>query len=161
MAIDDFLNPTSMLTPGICGSVAMTIGNTLWCQFGVQQKFSVLALSFLMGMVIWPKVREKVWKRFLLYFFNSLVIFSTAIGVNSMSGALTGPAPAPAPAPETEVSDFSWLPSAYAVEVSNVGTNLAATNAVNAATTNVVRAVKKPTVQKQQQRQFFGNDWLK
>ena len=30
----EFLNPSSMLTPGIAGAVAMTIANTLNAQFG-------------------------------------------------------------------------------------------------------------------------------
>ena len=39
MEMNDFLNPKSMLTPGIAGSLIMAITNILWIEFVLPQKW--------------------------------------------------------------------------------------------------------------------------
>lgn len=80
--MDDFLKPESMMTPGVAGAITMTISNTLWVQFGVQQRWSALVLSFAFGALVFTATRLKVWQRAVYYLLNSLIIFSAAAGSN-------------------------------------------------------------------------------
>ncbi len=80
--MDDFLKPESMITPGVAGAITMTISNTLWLQFGLQQRWSALALSFAFGALVFAATRMPVWQRGVYYVLNSLIIFSAAAGGN-------------------------------------------------------------------------------
>ena len=80
--LEDFLKPESMMTPGVAGAITMTISNTLWVQFGLQQRWSALALSFAFGALVFTATRLKVWQRGVYYLLNSLIIFSAAAGSN-------------------------------------------------------------------------------
>ncbi len=80
--MDDFLKPESMMTPGVAGAITMTISNTMWVQFGVQQRWSALVLSFAFGALVFTATRLKIWQRSIYYVLNSLIIFSAAAGSN-------------------------------------------------------------------------------
>ena len=80
--VDDFLKPESMMTPGVAGAITMTISNTMWVQFGLQQRWSALALSFAFGALVFAATRIPVWQRAVYYVLNSLIIFSAAAGGN-------------------------------------------------------------------------------
>ena len=80
--IDDFLKPESMMTPGVAGAITMTISNTMWLQFGLQQRWCALALSFAFGALVFSATRIPVWQRTVYYVLNSLIIFSAAAGGN-------------------------------------------------------------------------------
>ena len=80
--IDDFLKPESMMTPGVAGAITMTISNTLWMQFGLQQRWSALVLSFALGALAVATARIPTWQRAVYCVFNSLIIFSAAAGGN-------------------------------------------------------------------------------
>ncbi len=80
--MDDFLKPESMITPGVAGAITMTISNTLWVQFGLQQRWCALALSFAFGALVFTATRMPVWQRGVYYVLNSLIIFSAAAGGN-------------------------------------------------------------------------------
>lgn len=80
--MDDFLKPESMMTPGVAGGITMTIANTLWMQFGLQQRWSGLFLSFAFGALVFVATHIPMWKRALYYVVNSLIIFSVAAGGN-------------------------------------------------------------------------------
>jgi uncharacterized membrane protein YjgN (DUF898 family) len=82
--ISDFLNPASMLTPGLAGAVTMMISNALWIAFGLNAAWSTLILSFLLGMIVWVATAKLV-ARCIYYVFNSLIIFSVAFGANSFN----------------------------------------------------------------------------
>lgn len=88
-AVDQFLNPTSMLTPGVCGSMVMMISNTLFVQFNLQPRFTGLILSFLLGLVVFVFQKTAEVKSFVLYVLNSLVIFTMAVGTNSLGSKVT------------------------------------------------------------------------
>ena len=80
--MDDFLKPESMMTPGVAGAITMTISNSLWMQFGLQQRWCALALSFAFGALVFAATRIAVWQRAVYYVLNSLIIFSAAAGGN-------------------------------------------------------------------------------
>lgn len=80
--LEDFLKPESMMTPGVAGAITMTISNTLWVQFGLQQRWSALLLSFAFGALVFTASRLKIWQRSVYYVLNSLIIFSAAAGSN-------------------------------------------------------------------------------
>lgn len=80
--VDDFLKPESMMTPGVAGAITMTISNALWMQFGLQQRWSALVLSFALGALAVASARIPVWQRAVYCVFNSLIIFTAAAGGN-------------------------------------------------------------------------------
>jgi len=83
--VGEFLNPKSMLTPGICGAVIMVTANALGSAFGLEgpaRSLICLVLSFLAGTLVFAAGVKRFWPRLAYYVFNSLIIFSTAVGVN-------------------------------------------------------------------------------
>ncbi len=102
--IDRFLTPESMITPGVAGSMAMMIGNTIHYQFGVPNGWSILVLSFLIGLLVLAKSGSMI-TRGVLYVVNSLVIFCMAAGVIALS-ADTGN--------QQRAESISLIQSAYA-----------------------------------------------
>ena len=80
--VDDFLKPESMMTPGVAGAITMTVSNTMWMQFGLQQRWCALALSFAFGALVFAATRIPFWQRAVYYVLNSLIIFSAAAGGN-------------------------------------------------------------------------------
>lgn len=87
----EFLNPNAMLTPGIAGAVAMTIANTLSAQFGLSEPVVALICSFLIGLLVATVKTVPSWKKYVYYVFNSLVIFTMAVGSNTL-GQVAGTA---------------------------------------------------------------------
>ncbi|UWF48919.1 hypothetical protein NYP20_27130 [Pseudomonas sp. N3-W] len=83
-AHEEFLNPKSMLTPGIAGSLTMFITNTLVNQFGVPPNYTGLLISILFGLVVFAATSTVLWQRFVLFVLNSLFIFSFALGANQV-----------------------------------------------------------------------------
>lgn len=82
----DFLNPKSMLTPGIAGGIVMMISNTLLVQFALPARWTALALSALLGVVVFVATAIPLWQRIIYYIFNSLIIFCIAVGSNRVAG---------------------------------------------------------------------------
>lgn len=82
MEVKEFMNPKSMLTPGIAGTLVMGITNTLWLQFGLPQKWSALILSFLIIIPI-LKAYPAAWvEKFVYFILNGLIIFAMAFNTN-------------------------------------------------------------------------------
>jgi hypothetical protein len=86
----DFLNPASMLTPGLAGALAMMISNALFHAFGLNAAYTALALSFLLGTIVWVATAALL-ARCIYYVFNSLIIFSVAFGTNSFGLTTNAP----------------------------------------------------------------------
>jgi len=63
------------MTPGVAGAITMTISNTMWMQFGLQQRWCALALSFAFGALVFAATRIPLWQRAVYYVLNSLIIF--------------------------------------------------------------------------------------
>ena len=115
-AFDEFVNPKSMLTPGVTGTVTMTITNSLWVQFGIQPRWCALALSFALGLLVFASsAAMPPWQRMILYVVNSLIIFSVGTGVNYLGGATFD-----ARARATAVSLLHTAPAAYAESIGAV-----------------------------------------
>jgi hypothetical protein len=78
----DFLNPHSMLTPGLAAGLTVSISMPLALAFSLSIKWLALAISLLLGLAIMLSIKEPLSKlqRFVYYILNSLIIFSTALG---------------------------------------------------------------------------------
>lgn len=90
-----FLDSRSMLTPGLAGAVVMLLTNTLYQQFSLPQRWTALALSFGLGLLVFSDRRSALWQRALLYILNSLIIFSMAVGANAVGQVITSPRATP------------------------------------------------------------------
>jgi hypothetical protein len=96
----EFLNPSSMLTPGLAGGMTMAITNVLARQFDLVAPGPAwlgLGLSFLFGLLVWMSQEVSQLKRVVLYVLNSLVIFVVAVGSNSVGAGAASAAPEPRP----------------------------------------------------------------
>lgn len=80
--VNDFLNPNSMLTPGIAGSITMMIANTLWVNFGLDPKLTALTICLLLGLLVLAELKVALWQKPIYYIINVLVIFSVSVGAN-------------------------------------------------------------------------------
>ncbi len=80
--VKDFLNPNSMLTPGIAGSITMMIANALWVNFGLPPKYTALVLCLLLGLVVLAELTAPLWQKSVYYIINVLIIFSVSAGSN-------------------------------------------------------------------------------
>ena len=90
--VEEFLQPKAMLTPGIAGGVTMLIANALWVAFSLPPRWTSLALSFLLGLLVFvTKGGVPLWQRAVYYLLNSLIIFSVSIGTNYVGVGLTHP----------------------------------------------------------------------
>lgn len=87
----EFLNSKSNLTPGILGGLCMLLGNTLINAFGMDTytPYVFLSLSFILGMTVFADKKSKLYQKIIFYLINSLVIFSIAIGSNSVGDEIT------------------------------------------------------------------------
>jgi hypothetical protein len=113
--LGDFLNPKSMLTPGVAGGMAMLITNTLCRQFPtLPLRWTALVLSFALGLLVFSASMDiAVWQRLLYYVLNSLIIFSVGAGANYLG---TEPLPPSPPAVASAAAPFvsGLLPSSIA-----------------------------------------------
>jgi len=80
--IQDFANPRSMITPGIAGGITMFITNALGTQFELPLNWVGLAISFVLGLIVFSSSISTGFERIVLYFVNSMIIFATAFGTN-------------------------------------------------------------------------------
>lgn len=110
--MSEFLNPKSMLTPGVAGAVMMFVVNGLSMPFPeLPRRFIALVLSFLFGLLFISKASEvQIPQRIAYWVINSLVIFVVGFGANDLGReAIGAPSDARATAPFVAI-----LPSAYA-----------------------------------------------
>lgn len=91
--VKDFLNPTSMLTPGIAGGLAVSMSMPLAVNFNLSFKWIVLIVSFLLSFVVvlsFENIKSGALKG-LYIVLNTMVIFSVGIG----AGVTVDPPPIP------------------------------------------------------------------
>jgi hypothetical protein len=92
----DFLNPNSMLTPGLAGGMTMLITNTVCQWFPLKPAEVGLAVSFMFGLLVLA-MAAPWWKRGVYYLLNSLIIFCVAAGASGFGAAAAiGRPPQPA-----------------------------------------------------------------
>lgn len=87
--MDDFLKSKAMMTPGVAGAVTTMITGTLVSQFGLPGNWTGLAVSLLLGLVVWVDKSVAVYHRIIYYLINSMTIFAVAIGVNTAGMAIS------------------------------------------------------------------------
>jgi hypothetical protein len=89
-AIGNFLNPRSVLTPGVAGAFTMMITNAVAANFGLPPFYSALAISALLALVVFLRAKRDHWyQRVLCMVLNSAVIFAIAVGTNQAGLAVT------------------------------------------------------------------------
>ncbi len=82
-SVSDFLNPKSMLTPGLSGILVMTLANSISFAIALNPIYLALGLSFLVGTLIFQSTGTK-WISGVYYVLNSLIIFNMALGGNTV-----------------------------------------------------------------------------
>jgi hypothetical protein len=113
--MNEFLNPKSMVTPGVAGGVLTFLVNGLAQPFPeFEARYLALALSFVIGaIVILSAATMKVAERVAYWVLNSLVIFVVGFGANHLGREATQ-------ASEEGIGRApfvsSLIPSAYAQE---------------------------------------------
>lgn len=87
--IEEFVNPKSMMTPGIAAAVVATIAGALFSMFGIALPAALIILSFFVGAMVFHSKEfsdpaMKGWVKTFFYVLNSLIIFSMATGTHSV-----------------------------------------------------------------------------
>ena len=89
----DFINPKSMLTPGVAGSLMMFLVNGVTLQFPeIPIRFLALFLSFLIGAIVWASETEgklAVVQKAIYWVLNSLIIFVVGFGAANLAADAT------------------------------------------------------------------------
>ena len=81
--LNDFLNPRSMLTPGLAGGLTMVISTSLYVQFGLPQKWTALTISLVLSLLVVRGQNIPLWERIIYYGLNALFIFSMGLGAHT------------------------------------------------------------------------------
>jgi hypothetical protein len=87
--LGEFLNPKSMLTPGIAGAMTMAITNSLCTNFTLPRAATALAISVLLGILTIGIAAMPAWQKVIFAILNSLFIFAMAVGTNTLGAAQT------------------------------------------------------------------------
>ncbi len=81
----EFLNPKSMLTPGAAGGVTFAIATSVGNIVPLEPALIALIISFVVGVLVFAGPGIALAKRIVLYVLNSLIIFVSAAGLNTMA----------------------------------------------------------------------------
>jgi len=88
--MNDFLNPKSMLTPGVAGAMVMLLSNAICQAFPeVAFRYMALGISFLLGSVLLSEKTIELTRRFGFWVLNSLIIFAMGVGATNIGANLT------------------------------------------------------------------------
>lgn len=91
--MQDFINPKSMLTPGVAGSLMMFLVNGIGFQFPeIPHRYLALFLSFLIGAIVWFSEtggKSVVLQKAVYWILNSLVIFAVGFGTANLAADAT------------------------------------------------------------------------
>lgn len=94
--MQDFINPKSMMTPGIAGSTMMFIVNGIVFAFPeLQPRIIALILSFLIGSIVFAaksNLSAAIWTKAVYWVVNSLIIFVVGFGSAQFASNSTGAA---------------------------------------------------------------------
>jgi hypothetical protein len=99
--MNEFLNPKSMLTPGVAGSLMMFLVNGIGVQFPeLPMRYLALFLSFLIGSIVWfsdIRGRAPMAQKGIYWVLNSLVIFVVGFGTANLAADASSGAPPKTP----------------------------------------------------------------
>lgn len=87
--MEDFIRAKAMMTPGVAGASTTMMTGTLVQVFGIPGDITALALSFLLGLLVWADTGVPVVQRVVFYLINSITIFSVAVGLNQAGIVIT------------------------------------------------------------------------
>ena len=85
----DFLNPKSMLTPGLAGALTMAIANCFSYHFGLSRPLVGILVSCLFSLIAIGAATMAFWQKLIFFVLNAAVIFTMALGSNSAGDAVT------------------------------------------------------------------------
>ncbi len=88
--MQEFLHTKAMLTPGMAGAATTMITGTLVTMFGVPGNWTGLIVSFFLGLLALADKSIPILHRIFFYVFNSLTIFTVAMGFNQAGIVATG-----------------------------------------------------------------------
>jgi hypothetical protein len=97
--MNDYLNPKSMVTPGVAGGLIVLITNTCATQFHLERKWTALVLSAMIGLVVVIAFAGSIWEKAIFWVLNSLIIFSMAMGTNEAASDIASPSVSTASTP--------------------------------------------------------------
>lgn len=87
--MDDFIKSKAMLTSGILGTTTTMITGTMVSQFGLPGNVTAITVSFLLGLLVFNDISIPLVQRFVFYIIISMIIFTTAMGINAAGVAAT------------------------------------------------------------------------
>ncbi|MBU1424855.1 MAG: SNG1 family protein [Gammaproteobacteria bacterium] len=91
--MQDFINPKSMMTPGIAGATMMFIVNGIVFAFPeLQPRIIALILSFLIGSIVFASktnLSAAIWTKLVYWIVNSLIIFVVGFGSANFAASST------------------------------------------------------------------------
>lgn len=106
----EFLNPKSMLTPGIAGTTMMFIVNGVCAAFPeISPRYLAIFLSFMLASCVLKTVGMSIMQRGFYWVMNSLVIFVVGFGTTNIGRKIETGSP-------TKASSVVFVRSAYAGE---------------------------------------------
>ena len=106
----DFLNPKSMVTPGMAGALVMFLSNAVCFQFPeIAPRWAALLLSFALGGFVIAAAKLRYLQAAGFWVINSLIIFAVAAGSAGVAAKSTGAVSTGA----TALANF-FIPSAVA-----------------------------------------------
>jgi hypothetical protein len=86
----DFLNPKSMITPGMAGALVMFLSNSICFQFPeIAPRWAALLLSFVLGGIVITAARLQFVSAAGFWLINSLIIFAVAAGSAGVASKTT------------------------------------------------------------------------
>lgn len=84
--MSDFLNPKSMLTPGVAGALMMFLANAVCAAFPEAAfRYVALGMSFALGLVVFQTATIRFGEKATYWLLNSLIIFSTGVGASNIA----------------------------------------------------------------------------
>lgn len=87
--MEEFIKSKPMLTSGILGTTTTMISGTMASQFGLPGGITALVISFLLGLLVFTDYSIPYIHRFVFYIIISMIIFTTAVGINTAGVAAT------------------------------------------------------------------------
>jgi hypothetical protein len=85
--VDEFLNPKSMVAPGIAGATTMAITNAVALNFDLSRPWLGLIVSGLFAAAAVAYAQLRLTEKFFFGALNTLIIFSVALGTNNFGTA--------------------------------------------------------------------------
>lgn len=89
MTVNGFLNPKSMLTPGLAGGMVMGIANSLWVEFYLPKSITSLVLSYLIVILLLKNITVTKIEKIIYILLNGLIVFSMAVSTNVAGRVIT------------------------------------------------------------------------